>query len=96
MLDEKEVQHIADLARLKLTKAEIKKYQKQLSEILDYVGQLEKVDTEKIEPCTGGTELKNVTREDIAQEADESRREKLLNQAPIREKDFIKTKGVFE
>lgn len=96
MLSEKEVQHIANLARLKLNKTEIKKYQKQLSEILNYVGQLKKIDTEKAEPCAGGIELKNVMREDLAEEADKERREKLLKQAPIREGDFIKTKGVFE
>lgn len=96
MLSEKEVQHIANLARLKLSKTEIKKYQKQLSEILAYIGQLKELNTEKIEPCTGGTELKNVLREDVAKEPDQDKRKKLLNQAPLREGDFIKTRGIFE
>lgn len=96
MISEKQIQHIANLARLKLTKTEIKKYQKQISEILDYVGQLKRVNTEKVDPCIGGAELKNVSRKDKSIESDKNQREKLLNQSPLREGDFIKTKGVFE
>jgi aspartyl-tRNA(Asn)/glutamyl-tRNA(Gln) amidotransferase subunit C len=96
MITKEEIQHLAKLARLKLTNEEIKKYQGQISEILDYVGQLKKVDTTKVEPCTGGTELKNVVREDVAEEPDKNRRERILKQAPLREGDFIKTRGVFE
>jgi aspartyl/glutamyl-tRNA(Asn/Gln) amidotransferase C subunit len=96
MLSEKEIQHIANLARLKLNQAEIKKYQKQLSEILDFVKQLEKIETNKVEPCTGGTNLVNIFREDVFQQADFKEREKLLNQAPMKERDLIKIKGIFE
>ncbi|MGC9049115.1 MAG: Asp-tRNA(Asn)/Glu-tRNA(Gln) amidotransferase subunit GatC [Patescibacteria group bacterium] len=96
MLSKKEVQHIAQLARLKLNQAEIEKYQKQLSEILDFVEQLEKIETTKVEPCRGGTNLVNVVREDISQGINLEEREKLLNQAPLKEGNLIKTKGVFE
>jgi len=96
MLSEKEIQHIANLARLKLNQAEIKKYQKQLSEILDFVKQLEKIETNKVEPFTGGTNLVNIFREDVFQQADFKEREKLLNQAPMKERDLIKIKGIFE
>jgi aspartyl-tRNA(Asn)/glutamyl-tRNA(Gln) amidotransferase subunit C len=45
----KEVEHIALLARLELSDEEKKRYQKQLSHILDYVAQLQKLDTSQIE-----------------------------------------------
>lgn len=96
MISEKEIQHLANLARLKLSKKEIDKYRKQISEILDYVGQLKKAKTDEIEPCTGGTELENVLRPDTANQPDSVQKTKILNQAPIRAGDFIKTKGVFE
>jgi aspartyl-tRNA(Asn)/glutamyl-tRNA(Gln) amidotransferase subunit C len=96
MLTKKEVKHIADLAYLKLTEAKIRKYQKQLSEILEYVRKLQEVETEKVKPFFGGIDLKNVFREDLVKEISKEKREKILNQAPLREKDFIKTKGIFE
>ncbi len=95
MITEKEIRHIAVLARLKLTGPEIKKYQKQLSEILDYIGQLKKVSTKNIEPCAGGTNLKNVFRQDEPVQSDNKTRKKLLDAAPVREGNLIKTKGVF-
>lgn len=96
MIDKKEVQHMAKLARLKLTSKEIKKYQKQLGQILDYVGQLKKVNTKKVAPCTGGTDLQNVFRQDEPRKTSKEMRKKLLNSAPIRKGDFIKTKAVFK
>ena len=95
MITKKEVQYIANLVRLKLTASESKKYQKQLSEILDYIGQLKKAPVKGKAPCTGGTNLKNVFREDKPRQSDKKTREKLLNAAPIRKGDLIKTKGVF-
>ncbi|MDA2922632.1 Asp-tRNA(Asn)/Glu-tRNA(Gln) amidotransferase subunit GatC [Patescibacteria group bacterium AH-259-L07] len=96
MISKSDVQHIALLARLKLTPQEVKTYQKQLGAILDYIGQLKKVNTQKIPPQTGGTQLKNVLREDTAQKTSKEVREKLLENAPLREGDYIKTRAVFE
>jgi aspartyl-tRNA(Asn)/glutamyl-tRNA(Gln) amidotransferase subunit C len=93
MISKKEVKHMALLARLKLSEPEIKKYQKQLGEVLDYVAQLQKLNTKNIEPCSGGTELVNVFREDEAQES--KHQKDLIDQAPQKENGLIKTKKVF-
>jgi aspartyl/glutamyl-tRNA(Asn/Gln) amidotransferase, C subunit len=45
-----EVNHIANLARLNLTDEEKKKYQEQLSAILDYAARLQELDTSGIAP----------------------------------------------
>ena len=95
MISKKEIQHLADLARLKLTEKEIKKYQKQLSEILDYIGQLKKINTKNISPCTGGTNLKNIFRNDEAHPMDKEMIKKLLKTAPKVENNLIKVKGIF-
>ena len=50
MIKKQEVQHIAKLARLGLTEVEIKKFQKELSSILDYFATLKEVDVLGIEP----------------------------------------------
>lgn len=43
MISKKEIEHIAKLARLKLTKDELSKMEKELSKILDYVKRLKKI-----------------------------------------------------
>ncbi len=94
-LSKKEVEHIALLARLGLTEAEIEKFAGQLSSILDYVEQLKEVDTDGIEPTAQVTGLENVTREDKIEECDAAAREALLELAPDREDDLVKVKSVF-
>ncbi len=59
-----QVAHVAKLAKLNLSDAEIKKFQKQLAQVLDYVSELQKVDTTKIEPTSQTTGLINQTRAD--------------------------------
>jgi aspartyl-tRNA(Asn)/glutamyl-tRNA(Gln) amidotransferase subunit C len=44
----REVEHVAELSRLKLTDAEKRRYREQLSEILDYVARLQRLDTSQI------------------------------------------------
>ena len=59
-----DVAKVAKLANLPLTEAEKKKFEKQLSETLDYVKQLGEIDTKKVEPTSQVTGLENVLRED--------------------------------
>lgn len=95
-LSKKEVEHVAALARLGLTPQEIEKFQSQLSGILDYVGQLNEVDTEGVEPTAQVTGLKNVKRKDEVKKASLADPEKLLESSPLTvEKDQIKVKSVF-
>ncbi len=65
-----DVHKYANLARIQLTDEEQAKYQKDLEENLGYVTELTKVETEGVEPMTGGTELRNVFREDAPGEKD--------------------------
>ena len=64
-LARKEVKHIGRLVQLDISDREIKKYPRQLSEILDYVGLLSKINTSKIDPVSQVTRLENVFREDV-------------------------------
>lgn len=61
-----DVPHVAKLANLPLSPNEEKKFEKQLSEILNYVEKLNKVDTKNVETTSQVTGLENITREDIA------------------------------
>ncbi len=46
ILTNEEVEHIAHLARLRLTQEEVGLYREQLSAILEYAGRLQAVDTQ--------------------------------------------------
>lgn len=95
-LTKEEVKHIALLARLGLTEEEIEKFAGQLSAILDYVKQLEEVDTEAVLPTAQVTGLENVMADDAINQAGAEVREELLKLAPEREDNLVKTKSVFE
>jgi len=64
MIDEKEVQHVAQLARLKLSAEELKRFSTQLNKILDYINQLNELDTTSVEPMSHPLDVHNVLRED--------------------------------
>lgn len=80
MIDEKEVKYIADLASLELSKDEVEKFSKQLSEILDYVEKLDELDTEEIVPTAYTIPVKNVLRDDEIEQSLEL--QKVLKNAP--------------
>lgn len=61
-----DVAHVAKLANLPLTEEEKKKFEGQLSSILEYVNKLEEVETKEVEPTSQVTGQENVTREDEA------------------------------
>lgn len=88
---------MAKLARLGLTSEEIAKFQTQLSSILDYVGQLNEVDTDGVEPTAQVTGLVNVMREDRRASAPNvlADPDELLKCSPLpKEKRQIKVKKV--
>lgn len=91
-----QVQHIAQLARLSLIEAEVEKFATQLSEILEYVGQLEKVPTDGVEPTSQATGLVNVMREDRAEESAAEEREGSVGAFPESEGGVLKVHGVFD
>jgi aspartyl-tRNA(Asn)/glutamyl-tRNA(Gln) amidotransferase subunit C len=83
-----DVRKVAQLARLELPEDTISTYTGQLERILDYVDQLQAVDTEGVSPTTRAVEVINATRDDRVVATDV--REELLDQAPQREGDFFR------
>jgi len=64
----KEVEHIAELARLELTPEEKDRYRQQLSAILDYAARLQTLDTSGIPPTASVLPARSVLRPDVAKE----------------------------
>ena len=67
-VDEKLIEHVADVARLNLSEKEKKLFVKELKEILDSFSKLDEVDTKGIDVSLQPVELKNALREDKAKE----------------------------
>src|SRR5512143_2789401 len=89
-----EVEHIAGLARLKLTDEEKARYREQLSAILDYAARLQSLDTSGIPPTSSVLPARTVLR------ADEPlpclSREELLSNAPETTENQFRVPPVLE
>ena len=94
MITKTEVQHIAKLARLGLTKKEIEKFQKELSRILDYAEKLKEVDVSEIQPMSHSVLIKNVLREDLPRSEDLERRRKIMEATPETKNGYLKVKSI--
>jgi aspartyl-tRNA(Asn)/glutamyl-tRNA(Gln) amidotransferase subunit C len=62
-IDEKLVTHVANLARIRLSKNEKKKFVEQFNSILEYFKRIDEVDTSHVDPSFHVVEIKNVFRE---------------------------------
>jgi aspartyl-tRNA(Asn)/glutamyl-tRNA(Gln) amidotransferase subunit C len=65
VIDDDVTRHVARLARLALTEAEMERMQHELSAILDYVDQVQELALEAVEPTTHAIPLENVFRDDV-------------------------------
>ena len=89
-----QVKKVAELARLKLDTNQIKHHAEQIEKILDYVNQLEKIDTTGVACTTRAIEVINVLRSDAKNKFEE--RDELLSLAPDRENDFFKVPKIIK
>ena len=89
-----QVSKVAQLARLKLNNEQIDNHAIQIEKILDYINQLEKIDTNNVPCTTRAIEVINVVRNDENKIFKE--REEILNLAPSREQDFFKVPKILK
>jgi aspartyl-tRNA(Asn)/glutamyl-tRNA(Gln) amidotransferase subunit C len=96
-LTKKEVEHVAQLARLELTEEEVDTMTGQLSGILNYIDQLKEIDMTNIEPTAQVTGLSDVFRADEAEDWEKEEIAVALKQAPQGlEGNQVKVKKVLE
>lgn len=96
MIDKDQVKHIAKLARLALDQKEVEEFQEELSSILDYIDQLKELDVSDVEPTSYSVDIKNVFREDEAEDIDPERVRKLRKAFPDEEDGYDKVKSILE
>lgn len=94
MISRAEVEHVAHLARLGLTDAEIDLMQTQLSRILQAIEALREVDTSSVGPTAQVIALENVMRDDATRPG--LSREAALANAPLREGPMLRVPEVLE
>lgn len=89
-----EVEHIATLARLRLTDSEKEQFRQQLSAVLDYMAKLKEVDTAHIEPTATVLPLRTVLRPDDVTPS--LTPEELLANAPAAEAGMFRVPPVLD
>ena len=85
-----DVRKVAKLCRLEIPEDDIEKYSNQLEGILEYIAQLERIDTLNVPPTTRAVEVVNVFREDTIVSSGSDVRDKILDLAPQREGEFFR------
>lgn len=93
-LSREDVAKVALLARLRLSPEELATFTGQLNSIVDYVAQLQGLDTRDVEPLAHGIEVRNVFRDDVR--GPSLPREAALSNAPRRNADGFLVPAVLE
>ncbi len=88
----KDVEHIAELARLEFNESEKQKLTHELNEILKYVEKLDELDTSNVEPLSHVIELSNVFRDDVVKPSIST--EEALKNAPAKKDTFFRVPKV--
>ena len=93
-VDTKQVRHIAKLARIAMSDAEVEAMVPELNNILGWVEQLGEVNTDGVEPLTAVIDLKLRLRDDAVTDGD--CREAVLANAPEGQHGFFAVPKVIE
>ncbi|GGI64641.1 MULTISPECIES: Asp-tRNA(Asn)/Glu-tRNA(Gln) amidotransferase subunit GatC [Enterococcus] len=93
-ISEKEVKHVANLAKLSFSDDELQEFTVQLGKIIDMVEMLEEVDTEGVPFTSNVVDVINVMREDVPAEG--WNRDELMKNVPESEDGFIKVPAIMD
>ena len=93
-LTPEQVEHVALLARLRLTEDEKARFTTQLNSILEHFEQLQQIDTTEVEPMSHAVPMSNVLREDEVKPS--LAPEEALRNAPDSDGDCFRVPRVIE
>jgi aspartyl-tRNA(Asn)/glutamyl-tRNA(Gln) amidotransferase subunit C len=88
-----EVRKVAELARLDISDAELETMARQLNAIVDYINQLQQVNTDGVEPLAHALDLHDVFRDDVPGQS--LTEDEALANAPARKDNFYSVPAVF-
>ncbi len=89
-----DVRHVARLARLELSEAELERMRVEMDAILAYMDKLRSLDTTGVEPTSHAVPLRNVMRDDEPRPS--LPRDAMLANAPDRAGDFFRVPRIIE
>ncbi|MEY8441662.1 Asp-tRNA(Asn)/Glu-tRNA(Gln) amidotransferase subunit GatC [Lactobacillaceae bacterium 24-114] len=95
-INQEEVKHVAELAKLEFPQDQLEKFTDQLDGIIDMVEQLNDVDTEGVDPMTSASDRENVMREDKAVKSSKEEVDELLANAPETDGTYIKVPAIID
>jgi len=93
-LDPATVRRIAKLARIRVDESQMEALRTDLNSILGWIEQLDEVNTDGVEPLTGGTQMALRLRADVVR--DGGMAEAVLANAPDRDGDYFAVPKVVE
>jgi aspartyl-tRNA(Asn)/glutamyl-tRNA(Gln) amidotransferase subunit C len=91
-----QIEHIAKLAKMDVSKKETGKFQDQLSKVLDYIDELNEVDTENTLPTSQTTGLVNIKRSDEIDINNCLSQDEALSGTESTHNNYFKVPAVFE
>lgn len=91
-ITEQDVRHVAKLSRLSLSDEQVHHFTEQLEAVLEYIGKLNELDVEGVEPMAHPLDITNALREDVPGEA--LSEDAALANAPARDGAFFKVPKV--
>ncbi len=94
IIDIKQIEHLAELARLKVTDEEKEKMAGELSAILEFVEKLDQADVAGVLPTSNAAGIFNAMRQDAVNQYDKQK--ELVEAAPASKDNLVKVKAVFE
>ncbi len=94
MIEPKDVEHVARLARLVLGETDLARMRAELSAILDYIEKLKGADVDGVEPTAQAVPLVNVMREDEVEPS--LPREAMMANAPDPAGEFFRVPRIIE
>jgi aspartyl-tRNA(Asn)/glutamyl-tRNA(Gln) amidotransferase subunit C len=91
MVTKEDIKKLAGLARIEISENEIESLTSEIDSILNYVGEIKNAtgDMERVVP-----KLRNVMRDDEVTRESGEYTEKLLSNAPMRDKNYLKVKKI--
>ena len=93
-LTREEVLHVARLARVGVTDADVEKLQQELSTILEHFEVLSEIDTTDVPPTTHTLPLENVMGDDVP--LDSLTQDEVLANAPQKQEGYLRVRAVLE
>ncbi|GIW66915.1 MAG: hypothetical protein KatS3mg095_0813 [Candidatus Parcubacteria bacterium] len=90
VINKETLKYLTELAKIEIDESEFNKFLKDLNNILNYIDEIKKIDLSNFEPLIGGFIQKLELREDKIIESDEETKNKIINQFPDKENNYLR------